>query len=74
MFALILVLKTPGLVWRHRWSGATLVLVAPLVLTGALSLFAINGLAIELAGFMILKALEGNKQRRRPRLSRMRRR
>ena len=59
MHALRLALKFPFFIWRHRRSAAALVLVAPLVLTGSLSLFAVNGLAIGLVGFMVLKAVKG---------------
>ena len=59
MFTLSLVMKTPGFLWRHRRSVTALVLVAPLVLTGSLTVFAVNGLAIGLVGFMVLKALKG---------------
>ena len=59
MFALGLVMKIPGFLWRHRRSVVALVLVAPLVTTGSLSLFAVNGLAIGLVGFMVLKAAKG---------------
>ena len=59
MFALSLVIKTPGFLWRHRRSVAALVLIAPLLLTGSLTLFAVNGLAIGFLGFTVLKALKG---------------
>ena len=53
------VARLPGFLWRHRRSAAVAVLVAPLVLTGSLSLFAVNGLAIGFLVFMVLKALKG---------------
>ena len=59
MFALSLVIKTPGFLWRHRRSVTALVLIAPLLLTGSLTLFALNGLAIGFLGFTVLKALKG---------------
>ncbi len=59
MLVLNLALRVPGFLWRHRRSAAVAVLVAPLVLTGSLSLFAVNGLAIGFLGFMVLKALKG---------------
>ena len=59
MPVLSLVRRVPWFLWRHRPSVAVLVLVAPLVLTGSLSLFAVNGLAIGFLGFMVLKALKG---------------
>ena len=59
MFALSLVMKVPGFVWRHRRSVTALVLVAPLLLTGSLTVFALNGLALGFLAFLILKALKG---------------
>ena len=59
MFVLRSVMKTPGFLWRHRRSVTALVLVAPLLLTGSLTLFAVNGLAIGFLGFMVLKAVKG---------------
>ena len=59
MFALSLVTRIPGFLWRHRRSVTVLVLVAPLLLTGSLTLFAVNGLAIGFLGFTVLRALKG---------------
>ena len=53
------VLGIPGFLWRHRRSVTVLVLVAPLLLTGSLTLFAVNGLAIGFLGFTVLKTLKG---------------
>ena len=55
MFALRLVMKIPGLLWRHRRSVAALVLVAPLALTGSLELFALNATALGYAVFTVLR-------------------
>ena len=52
-------LNTPGFLWRHRRSVTVLVLVAPLLLTGSLTVFALNGLALGFLGFLILKAMKG---------------
>ena len=41
----------------HRRSLTVVVLVAPLLVTGSLSLFAVNGLAIGFLGYTGLKAL-----------------
>ena len=38
---------------------AVVVLVAPLVVTGSLAVFAANGLAIGLVGFLAVRALKG---------------
>ena len=59
MLVLRSVLKVPEFLWRHRRSVAALVLVAPLALTGSLALFAVNGVAIGILVFMVLKALKG---------------
>ena len=52
-------LNMPGFLWRHRRSMAALVLIAPLVLTGSLTVFAVNGLALGFLGFLVLKAMKG---------------
>ena len=60
MFALSLVMKVPGIpletpaVGDGPGAGS-----APLLLTGSLTLFAANGLAIGFLGFVILKAMKG---------------
>ena len=59
MLVLSLVRRLPGFLWRHRRSLAVMVLVAPLLVTGSLSLFAVNGLAIGFLVFVVLKALKG---------------
>lgn len=59
MLVLSLVTKVPGFLWRHRRSVAVLVLVAPLLVTGSLSVFAANGLAIGLVAFLAFRALKG---------------
>ena len=59
MPVLSLVMKVPGFLWRHRRSVAVLVLAAPLVVTGSVSVFAANGLAIGLLGLVVLRALKG---------------
>ena len=58
MFALSLVMKTPGFLWRHRRSVTVLVLVAPLLLTGSLTAFALNGLALGFLGFTVLRLMQ----------------
>ena len=52
-------MKVPGFLWRHRRSVAVLVLVAPLLVTGSLAVFAANGLAIGLVGYLAFRAFEG---------------
>ena len=58
MFALSLVMRTPGFLWRHRRSVVVVVLTAPLALTGSLELFAVNGLALGYVAFTALRLLQ----------------
>ena len=58
MLVLGLVRRLPGFLWRHRRSVAALVLVAPLALTGSLSLFAVNGLALGYVAFTVLRLMQ----------------
>ena len=52
------VLGIPGFLWRHRRSVTVLVLVAPLLLTGSLTLFAVNGLALGYVAFTALRLMQ----------------
>lgn len=52
------ILAVPGFLWRHKLSVAVLVLVAPLMLTGSISQFGMNALAIGALAWIALKALK----------------